>query len=179
VADVAGVIEAEELQGVVLVGHSYAGMVVTGVADLLAPRLRHLVYLDAVVPLPGEAWSSAQPEKTQAERRAVIARTGALPPPDPAVYGLKGDDAAWVARRQTPQPGGVYDDPLHFDATRLAALPRTYITCSAPALPTIEPFRQRAREQPGWQILDIATGHDPMISAPQELLAHLLAVAAR
>lgn len=177
VADVAGVIEAEELQDVVLVGHSYAGMVVTGVADLLAARLRHLVYLDAVVPLPGEAWSSAQAEKTQAERRAAIARTGALPPPDPAVYGLQGDDAAWVARRQTPQPGGVYDNPLHFDAARLAALPRTFINCSAPALPTIEPFRKRVREQAGWHILDIATGHDPMISAPQELLAHLLAVA--
>jgi pimeloyl-ACP methyl ester carboxylesterase len=177
VDDVGGVIEAEELQDVVLVGHSYAGMVVTGVADRWAGRLRHLVYLDAVVPLPGESWASAQSAKTQAERRAAIAAHGVLPPPDPKVYGLAGDDAAWVARRQTPQPGGVYDDPLHFDAARLAALPRTYVSCTSPALATIDPHRQRVREQPGWRIVELATGHDPMISAAPQLLEHLLAVA--
>jgi pimeloyl-ACP methyl ester carboxylesterase len=172
--DVAGLIEAEELQDVVLVGHSYAGMVVTGVADRLAQRLRRLVYLDAVVPLPGESWSSAQAEATRAERRAVIARSGVLPPPDPGVYGLRGIDAAWVARRQTPQPGGVYDDPLHFDPVRLAAQVRIFIDCTTPALPTIEPYRQRVREQPGWQRVELPTGHDPMISMPQSLADILL-----
>ena len=103
IADVMGVIEAEELRSAVLVGHSYAGMVITGVADRLADRpeqrLGRLVYLDAVVPRPGESWSSGHSAETRAARRESIAQLGALPPPDPAIYGLAGEDRAWVARR--------------------------------------------------------------------------------
>lgn len=175
--DVCAVIEAEELQRAVLVGHSYGGMVITAVADRLADRLSHLVYLDAVVPEPGESWSSGHTPETQAARRAAISATGTLPPADPAAFGLQGEDAAWVARRQTPQPGGVYDDPLHFDAQRINRLPRTFIDCTSPALPTIDVMRRRVRAAPGWQVVEIATGHDPMVSAPDELLAALLAVA--
>lgn len=175
--DVCAVIEAEELQGAVLVGHSYGGMVITAVADRLADRLSHLVYLDAVVPEPGESWSSGHAPETRAARRAAISATGTLPPADPAAFGLQGEDAAWVARRQTPQPGGVYDDPLHFDAQRINRLPRTFIDCTSPALATIDVMRRRVRATPGWQVVEIATGHDPMVSAPEELLAALLAVA--
>lgn len=173
--DVAAVIEAEELQRVVLVGHSYGGLVVTAVADRLAERIGHLVYLDAVVPRSGEAWSSTHAPETQAARRAAIAATGVIPPADPSAYGLAGDEAAWVARRQTPQPGGVYDDVLVFDEARVAALPRSFIDCTSPALPTIAVMRQRVRAEPGWRVVEIATGHDPMVSAPEELLAALLA----
>ncbi len=177
IEDVAAVIEAEELQGAVLVGHSYAGMVITGVADRLAGKPAHLVYLDASVPRPGESWSSPHPTHVREARRKVIAETGAIPPPDPAIFGLAGADAAWVARRQRPHPGGVYDDPLTFNAARVEALPRTFIDCNAPALETIAPSRHRARTQPGWRHAEIATGHDAMISAPDELLEVLLALA--
>jgi pimeloyl-ACP methyl ester carboxylesterase len=176
IADVASVIAAEELLDAVLVGHSYGGMVITGVADRLAPRLRHLVYVDAAVPHPGESWSSTHTAETQAARRKAIAETGVLPPPDPAVFGLEGADRAWVARRQTPQPGGVYDAPLHFDAERVAALSRTFIDCTSPALGTIAVMRARVRAEPGWAIREIATGHDPMVSAPHALLDILLAI---
>jgi pimeloyl-ACP methyl ester carboxylesterase len=176
IADVAQVIEAEELLDAVLVGHSYAGMVITGVADRLSARLRHLVYLDAVVPLPGESWSSGHSPETQAARRQAIAETGVLAPPDPAVFGLTGADRAWVARRQTPQPGRVYDATLTFDAERLAALPRTFIDCTQPALATIALMRTRVRAEPGWSVAEIATGHDAMVSAPRELVDILLAI---
>jgi pimeloyl-ACP methyl ester carboxylesterase len=175
--DVAAVIEAEELGGAILAGHSYAGLVITGVAQRLAERLRHLVYLDAVWPMPGESWSSGHSPATRAARRAAITADGVLPPPDPAVYGLTGADAAWVARRQTPQPGSVYDATLEFDAARLAALPRTYVSCTAPALPTIDSSRERARAENGVDYVELATGHDPMISAPQALLQLLLRIA--
>lgn len=177
VADVVQVIQAEELLDPIVVGHSYAGMVITGVADRLAARLRHLVYLDAVVPHPGESWSAWHAEETRVQRRRAIAETGTIPAPDPAVFGLRGADHAWVARRQTPHPGGVYDEPLEFDAERVAALPRTFIDCTAPALATIAVSRQRVRSEPGWSVVEIATGHDAMVSAPGELLAALLAAA--
>ena len=176
IADVASVIEAEELLDAVLVGHSYAGIVITGVADRLGARLRHLVYVDAAVPLPGESWSSGHSAETQATRRKAIAESGVLLPPDPSIFGLSGADRAWVARRLTPQPGGVYDAPLHFDAARVAALPRTFVDCNAPALATIAVMRQRVRAEPGWSVQEIATGHDPMVSAPQALVDILLAI---
>jgi pimeloyl-ACP methyl ester carboxylesterase len=184
IADVLGLIEAEELRSVVLVGHSYGGMVVTGVADVLlagAPgRLRSLVYLDAVVPRPGESWSSTHTPETIAGRAAAAQPSGGLsfPPPDAAVFGLSGEDREWVNRRQTPQPFALYQTALDFDATRLAGVPRLFIDCNAPALPTIAASRERVRAEPGWQVREIATGHDPMVSAPEALARELLAWAA-
>ena len=177
IADVANVIEAEELHDAILVGHSYAGMVITGVADRLAARLRHLVYLDAVVPHPGESWSSSHSDETRTQRRQVIADTGVIPAPDPAVFGLAGADHAWVARHQTPHPGGVYDEPLHFDAARIEALPKTFVDCTAPALATIAVSRVRVRSEPGWRVVEVATGHDAMVSEPAALLDVLLQLA--
>lgn len=179
IADVRAVIEAEELHQAILVGHSYAGMVITGVADLVHERLAALVYLDAVVPLSGESWSSRHAPETQAQRRAAIAEQGCIPAAPPSLFGLEADDADWVARRQTPHPGGVYDDPLHFDEARWARLPRHFIDCTQPALATIAVARQRVREQPGWQLREIATGHDAMVSAPLHLGAALLEIAAK
>ncbi|HEX6707936.1 MAG TPA: alpha/beta hydrolase [Albitalea sp.] len=180
IADVHAVIEAEELQGALLVGHSYAGMVITGVADRLADsgRLRHLVYLDAVVPQPHESWSSGHAADTRAARRKAIAESGVIPPTDPSAFGLEGDDRAWVLRRQTPQPGAVYDDALDFDPARVARWPRTFIDCTRPALATIAVMRQRVRAEPGWNVVEIATGHLAMVSAPQALLQALLRAAA-
>ncbi|MBE7941472.1 MULTISPECIES: alpha/beta fold hydrolase [Ramlibacter] len=178
VQDVVAAIEAEELADCILVGHSYGGMAITGAAELCGERIGQLVYLDAMVPLDGECWSSSHDEATRASRRAAIAQQGALPPPDPAVFGLAGEDAAWVQRRQRPHPGGVYDDPLQFDAARWASFPRTFIDCVKPPLATIAESRRRVRTQPGWTLHTLQTGHDPMVSAPGELTALLLGLAA-
>lgn len=177
IADAAAVIEAEELDEAILVGHSYGGLIITGLADRMPERIARLVYIDAVVPLPGESWSSGHPEATRAARRAAIAATGAIAPSDPALFGLAGEDAQWLARRMRPQPGGVYDDPLQFDSARVSALPRSFIDCNAPALATIDAMRERVRQQRGWDVREIATGHDVMISAPEALLRMLLEIA--
>ncbi len=177
IADVLATLASEELTSAVLVGHSYAGMVITGVADRAPDRLAALVYLDAVVPRNGESWSSTHPPDTQAQRRASIAETGSIAPADPAAYGLAGEDREWVLRRQSPQPGGCYDAVLAFDEARWRRLPRHFIDCTAPALPTIAASRDRVRAEPGWALATIATGHDPMISAPDALAQVLLGIA--
>ncbi|WNV77199.1 alpha/beta hydrolase [Geodermatophilus sp. DSM 44513] len=177
VEDVVAAVRAQECRDAVLVGHSYGGLVVTGAADRLGAEVGRLVYLDAVVPLPGRSWAQCVPETARAQREALIEASGHIPPAHPSAYGLTGDDAAWVARRQTPHPGGTFTEPLHFDADRWAARPRTYVDCTAPALPTIEPSRRLVRSQPGWEVVELVTGHDPMVSAPAELAAVLLAAA--
>ncbi len=186
--DVLKLIEAEELDDVVLAVHSYAGMIGTAVADRLSQCLKHLVYVDAVVPKPGESWSSTQSSATRQQRLAAAQASEyfTFPAPDPEVFGLTGADHAWVKRRQTPHPGKTYQAPLDFDVQRVAAVPRTFVNCSLPALATIEPSRQRVTDPQFWdgawlpdsRIVEIKTGHDPMVSEPVALARILLDCAA-
>ena len=94
IQDVLGLIECEELKDVVLVGHSYAGMVITGAADQLLQQkkevLRHLVYVDAVTPRSGESWSSQHSSGVIKERVEAARKSGglAIPSPDARVFGV-------------------------------------------------------------------------------------------
>ena len=186
IADVVNAIEMEEMEQLVLVVHSYGGMIGTAVADRMPRRLRHLVYVDAVLPRPGESWSSTHSSATR-EARLVAAEASvdfSFPTPDPSVFGLAGEQAAWVKRRQTPHPGHTYQSVLEFDPRRVASVPRTFVSCIAPALATIDVSRQRVRDKSFWdgawhtgggaQVVEMKTGHDPMISAPAELARILL-----
>ncbi len=191
IADVMNFIAAQELHDVVLVVHSYAGMIGTAVADRLQATqpglLRHLVYLDAAIPNPGESWSSRHPDEVRLARTQAAQGhpLNALPPPDPAVFGLSGEDRAWVARRQTPHPFEPYTHALDFDMARVASVPHTFIDCDTPALKTIDSIRERVRDPQFWnglwahkgRLVVLHTGHDPMVSAPAELANELLACA--
>ncbi len=189
IADVLGVLEAEELSDAVLAVHSYAGMLGTAVADRRGDRLRHLVYVDAVVPEPGETWGATHAPATR-EARIAASQASAdhtFPPPDPAVFGLHGADLAWVARRQVPHPGHTYTAPLHFEPVRVGRVPRTFIDCTAPPLATIDVSRRRVRDPGFWgghwaggggaRVTELATGHDPMVSDPAGLARLLLQAA--
>jgi pimeloyl-ACP methyl ester carboxylesterase len=190
IADVAGTIEANELDDVVLAVHSYAGMIGTAVADRMPDRIRHLVYVDAVVPKPGESWSSTQSSATREARLAAAQASPdySLPAPGPEAFALTGEAAEWYRRRATPHPGHTYQAPLDFDPQRVAGVARTFVDCNQPALATIDAIRARVRDAAFWdgawtggagaRIVEMATGHDPMITRPAEL-ASLLRECAR
>lgn len=190
IADIVNAIEAQEMQQVVLVVHSYAGMLGTAVADRHPQRLKHLVYVDAVVPRPGESWAGTHASAVREARLAAAAASPeySFPAPDPAVFGLAGADLEWVRRRQTPHPGHTYQAALDFDPVRVASVPRTFVDCIRPALGTIDAIRPRVRDPRYWdgawqggggaRLVELATGHDPMISAPQDLTRILLEAAA-
>lgn len=191
ITDVLQAIAFEEMDDVVLAVHSYAGMIGTAVADRIGDRLRHLVYVDAVVPRPGEAWGGTHARATREARLAAAAESpfNAFPPPDPAVFGLSADDYEWVRRRQTLHPAQPYTAPLDFDPQRVAAVPRTWVNCTAPTLATIDSIRPRVVDPKFWdgvwmagggvRVVELKTGHDPMISDPQGLSDLLLDCAAR
>jgi pimeloyl-ACP methyl ester carboxylesterase len=186
ITDVVNAIEMEEMDQVVLVVHSYAGMLGTAIADRLPGRLRHLVYVDAVVPKPGESWSSTHTSATREARLATAQASPdfSFPPPDPAVYGLTAQNCEWVGRHQTPHPGHTYQATLDFDPGRVAATPRTFVNCTQPALATIDAIRPRLADGRFWdgawlsgggvRVVELKTGHDAMISAPAELTRVLL-----
>lgn len=183
IADVLNAITHEEMSDVILVGHSYAGMLITAVADRIPNQIKHLVYVDAVVPESGESWSSTHAENTRLARlnAALLSPNNAFPPTDPNMFGLKDDDYEWVKRRQTPHPAQPYTAPLTFNAQRVGRIPRTFVSCTAPSLGTIDAIRPRVTNSQTWggawlpnsNVVEIKTGHDPMISRPQELAAIL------
>lgn len=179
--DVLGLIDAEELGGITLVGHSYGGLVITGVADQLLQRaaggtvVRQLVYVDAMVPVPGEGWGDQHPPEVVAARQAAAqAHDNALPPPDPQDFGITGTDRDWLLRRHVLHPFGAYHQPLPFHGERWAALPRCFVDCNQPAYPTIDAARRRVRSQSGWRLEEMDTGHFPMITQSQALTRLLL-----
>lgn len=177
VRDVAGTIAAEELTEVVLVGHSFGGLAISGVAEAMPERLRHLVYLDALIVQPGRApFDGLPPEVVEARRRAAAESSGSLslPPPSAAAFGvLDPADAAWVERRLTPHPLGTYESKLPIRGPVGNGLPRTYVDCTTPSYATLDGVKDWVRRQPGWGWREMATGHDAMVSAP-DALARLL-----
>jgi pimeloyl-ACP methyl ester carboxylesterase len=181
VQDVADVLAAGELRDVVLVGHSYGGMVVTGVAERAADRLAHLVYLDAFVPEDGQAlFDILRPERrAYYEQLAESEGDGwRVPPPPPQALGIADEgQAARLAARLTPQPLRTFVQPVRLGASA-GSIPRTYIHCTeGPLAPSFAPFAARARTAPGWRLRELATGHDAMLTAANALVALLLELA--
>src|ERR1700761_2992143 len=131
--DAIAVIEAEELSDVVLVGHSFGGAVITGVADRMAERIAQLVYLDAVVPMNGKSALACLPEETQAIRlRTAQATPGGLtiPLPTETMFDLPpGPDGVWAAPGTTPHPLAPYPDPIRLRPPVGNGRPRLYIRC--------------------------------------------------
>jgi pimeloyl-ACP methyl ester carboxylesterase len=177
VEDVVRLIEFESLDGCVLVGHSYGGNVISGVADRLRERVGHYVFLDAGVP-PDDAtrWSWSQPhsEATRASRREQIQQAGRglfLPQPPAQAFGITdAAQAAWLEARLSPMPAGLYDTPieLHHGASR--GLRRTYVAATAPVYETMRSVQERLRSDGSWTFLEIATCHDMMVTAPAEVV---------
>lgn len=174
--DVAGLIETEELEDVVLVGHSYAGMVITGVADRLAGRVRHLVYLDAAVPRDGDDFISQHPGLDQAaatQRRQALTDladgTGWLPPYPPDVMGVTDPaTAAWLRRRLRPHPLRSWLEPLRMTHSGGAMIPRTYVLATDPPTEAMGyPLHgAQARDNAEWHYREIACGHNMMVIDP-------------
>jgi pimeloyl-ACP methyl ester carboxylesterase len=181
--DAIAVIEAEELADIVLVGHSFGGAVITGVADRVPDRIAQLVYLDAVVPQNGKSALACLPPETQEIRlRTARATPGGLtiPLPTETMFDLPpGPGRDWVARRITPHPLASYTDPIHLRHPVGNGRPRVYIRCTDPVYPAVTPSYDGIRGQDGWTLVDIATGHDAMVSAPEELADILLKHAPR
>jgi pimeloyl-ACP methyl ester carboxylesterase len=179
IEDVAQAIRYEDLREVVLVGHSFAGSVVSALADQMPERLRHLVYLDALVLRSGQASADRSPERVADYRERALASSNPLgiPPGEPEHFGVKDPaQVAWVKERLTPHPLQTYYDKLRLKNALGNGLPATYIACSQPLFASTAESREIARATPGWKYLEIPTGHDAMVTMPRELTEMLLAI---
>ncbi len=168
IRDVCAVIEAEELSSVTLVGHSYAGMVITGVAAILPKHIASLVYLDAVVPNDGECMFDFQLPGARKAARAAAIDGWLMSAPQVAALGLDPGDPAtggWVARRMTTHPIKTWEQALAL--LKPLSLSRHFVHCIQPnLLGLFNRFADQAAQTRGWRLTSLPTGHDAMVTRP-------------
>lgn len=177
--DVVGLLDRDDLRDVVLVGHSYGGLVITGVADRATARVAHLVYLDAVIVNDGEAWSATHGAALVALWAQRAAPSGGLsvPPIEAAAFGIRtAADRAWVNRHLTPHPYRTYTQPLRLARPPGAGLRKTHIACRGPGALSGAARRVRIDAADGWQVRTLDAAHDAMVTAPTALADLLLAL---
>jgi pimeloyl-ACP methyl ester carboxylesterase len=183
IADVVGVLEFEDLRRVILVGHSYGGMVITGVADRAGARVGHLVFLDAAHPRNGESLASTSPALMEFARKSsrVVNGVELALWPTPEVVAIMGvvrpEDAAWLAAKLTPHPWKCFEQPLRLsNEAAVRRIPFTNINASWSL--KVRPPESARRACEGERVWEIDAGHDLMITEPRAVAEMLLRVAA-
>ncbi|MGA8051914.1 MAG: alpha/beta hydrolase [Burkholderiales bacterium] len=174
--DMLAVLHYEDLTDVVLVGHSYGGMVATGVADRAPAKIARLVYLDAFVPRQGEALFDLVSAEARAGMRKAAdeAGDGWRIPPNPLPPDTDQIDVSWIMPRRVMQPRKTFEQPIRL-AGAGGQLPRSYIYCTRPSPGDVfRQFAERARSERTWRSLEIDASHSPHVTAPA-VLADLLA----
>jgi len=176
IEDLLAVMLYEDLRDVVLVGHSYGGMVATGAAERALERVVERVYLDAFVPRDGQALLDlVSPEARAAMRKAAGEQgEGWRIPPNTVPDDTSEADRAWILPRRVMQPLATFEQALRVHGVA-DHLPRSYIYCKRAAPGDVfRQFAERAQREPGWRLFELDASHSPNVTAP-EALADLLA----
>jgi pimeloyl-ACP methyl ester carboxylesterase len=178
IADILNVIRYEDLHDIVLIGHSYGGMVATGVANRARDRVAQLIYLDAFVPKDGQ--SLLDLNEPARERMQELAKTGDgwRVPPNPTPPDTPQADVEWLTERRVDMPIKCFETRLKLSGE--PSMPRSYIyaTRVTPA-DTFSPFARRAQSEPGWRYHEIDASHSPNVTAPEALMALLQRIVAQ
>jgi pimeloyl-ACP methyl ester carboxylesterase len=187
VQDIVNIILFENLHDVTLVGHSYGGMVITGVADRMAARIRSLVYLDAFVPEHGDSLigliDKALPAEVAAQfvggfrGAALEGRSGLMQPIPAEVFNVAQANRAWVDRRCVPQALATFEMPLLLGGDHAKVKQRLYILADGWEPSPFRHFARQAEDKNGWRVAKLACSHDVMVDMPKELAQELLSLA--
>jgi pimeloyl-ACP methyl ester carboxylesterase len=187
IRDVAGCIEAEELSDIILVGHSYGGMVITGVADRMADRIKALVYLDAFVPDDGESLMALLRKAVEppvAEQfidgfrgAALENNCGMMHPLTAEMLHVSPANHEWVNRRCVPQALATFEMPVFLSGKIENVKRRTYILADGWDPSPFRYFANKYTGAPGWDVIKLPGGHDVMVDQPNELAAALAKIA--
>jgi pimeloyl-ACP methyl ester carboxylesterase len=178
VQDIVGVIDWEDLHDIVLVGHSYGGMVIGATADRRGERVKAIVYLDALIPRDGmSVFDFNPPERRDESRKAAETFNGwQIPARTAAYYGVS--DAAqqdWVDGKCVPHPLKCMTGKPSLSTDPHAGIARrAYVLCTDPPLVYMRQFYDWALAEGDWICREIATGHDLMVTEPKAVSDILL-----
>ena len=171
VQDVLNVLEFEDLKDVVLLGHSYGGMVATGVADKARGRIARVVYIDAFAPKDGQSLFDLVGPKAEGNMRAGAAKDGdgwQLPinpmPPDTSP-----EDAAWASPRRRKQPIKTFEQKIKLESRDPPPRHYIYALKNGPG-DVFRQFGERAKSEAGWKYYEIDASHNPHITCPDVLM---------
>jgi pimeloyl-ACP methyl ester carboxylesterase len=178
VTDVVNVLKWEGLSGVVLCGHSYGGMVISGVAEQMGSAISSIVFLDAFVPENGEAVASLTGPAVQDALRAAQQKgeLGIAPRPAEA-FGVNERDRAWVDSKCVPQPIGTFTEAMTITGARERIGNKAYIRAASYANPGFDKALARLKADRSWRTYDVPCGHDVMVDMPERLAEILVEVA--
>ena len=171
IEDVVATIFHEDLTEVILVGHSYGGLVATGVADREPGRIAAMIYLDAFVPEDGQCGLDFQSAEERESVREIVKVHGAgwLVPPSPLAPDIPPEQAEWLRARRMPQPLRTFEEPIGLTGAA-AHLPRSYIYCTQKGPDDVfRAIAARCKSDRAWHYREIDSGHTPNASAPDRL----------
>jgi pimeloyl-ACP methyl ester carboxylesterase len=180
VQDVLNVLEFEDLKDVVLLGHSYGGMVATGVADRARSRIQRVVYIDAFAPKDGQSLFDLVGPKAEGNMRAGADKDGAgwQLPINPMPPDTSPEDAAWASPRRRKQPIKTFEQKIRLESKE-APPPRHYIYAKKNGPGDVfRQFGERAKSEAGWKYYEIDASHNPHITCPEALMALLTEIMA-
>jgi len=169
IRDILGVIDYEDLSGFVLVGHSYAGMVVSGVADAVPEKVGSLVYLDAFVPENGQSLVSIVPAGIPRPTTAAGEQWLSAPIPVEVFGEPSAEVREFAARKRLPQPTACFTQPVKLTGGIDRIRRCTYIYCNDPAPTAFTPFYERVKNKPGWTVHTLPCTHFAQMDMPDEL----------
>lgn len=173
IQDILNVIAFEDLNDIVLLGHSYGGMVATGVADRARERVTQLIYLDAFVPRDGQSLFDLNETGREPMRKAASSSDGYRIPPNAPPSDTPQADLDWLNARRVPMPIKCFETSLRL-AHGEPAMPRSYIYCTR--IPPGDVFGQserRTKSEKGWRYFELDASHAPNVTAPEALMSVL------
>lgn len=172
IEDIRWLIEAEDLRDIVLAGHSYGGMVVSGVADRMSDRVKSLVIVDGFVPEDGKAmrdyWppSSVQHLEKQAEQNGGVS----VPPIAAALLAVDEANREWIDSNATPQPFATFNEAIRLTGASAAIAKKTYIRATKFRSHPFDAFLKRLQADGRWRTIEMDSGHEPMVDRPSQLV---------
>lgn len=180
VQDVLNVLKYEDLNDVLLCGHSYGAGVVLAVAAQARERLMHLISVDGLMPSNGHSYQEAYPRFYERLRDLALGSGNKwwVPVPPDWTFGItKAYDLAWVESKLTPFPIHALETPVTFQLPAESTLLHTFITCTLGQTEENLVEEKKALIKQGWYYRTLHTGHDAMITQPQKLADLLLELA--